>query len=374
MLTKEIGLHRSAVGDLIAELTELGFVQEERSTSNGAPGRPSPEAHPRATVNVVFAVEVLVESISVAAVGLGGRVIESARLDRARPISSPKRTATDIARLMRRVQAKLDPGARVFAVGLAVPGLVRQSDRTVVMAPNLGWVDAPIASLLAERIDLDVPIFVRNEADLGALAESRRGVASGLRDVLYISGEVGVGGGLISDGRLLSGTTGFAGEIGHIPVNPDGDPCNCGSHGCWETEVGEGRLLRRAGLPADGGRPAMAELLEAADNGEAVARQAMDEQGRWLGYGLAGLISIFNPEAVVLGGFLAAAFPYYSTALERELTARVTTSIRSQGRVLPSALGLEAPLLGAAELAWDEILSDPVVAVAAAARSSAASA
>ena len=151
------------------------------------------------------------------------------------------------------------------------------------MAPNLGWRDVPFGDRLADALSLDVPIVHANEADLGALAELLRGAAVGTRDVLYVSGEVGVGGGLIAGGQPLTGVAGYGGEIGHFPVNPSGRACRCGAVGCWETEIGEGALLTLAGRPADGGRDAVDAVLRDAEAGESTALAALDHVGGWLG-------------------------------------------------------------------------------------------
>ena len=156
-----------------------------------------------------------------------------------------------------------------------------------------------------------------NEADLGALAELRRGAAVDAQHVLFISGEVGVGGGLIVDGQQLTGAGGFAGEVGHMPVNPDGRTCRCGSVGCWETEIGEGALLRRAGHPPDAGREEVEAVLREAAAGAPDVLEALDAVGRWLGFGLAGLVNVFNPQVVVLGGLFGRIHPFVEETLRR---------------------------------------------------------
>jgi predicted NBD/HSP70 family sugar kinase len=200
---------------------------------------------------------------------------------------------------------------------------------------------------------------VANEADLGVLAEHRRGVARGVDNVLYISGEVGVGGGLLVGGRPLAGEAGYGGEIGHLPVNPTGSACGCGSLGCLETEVGEGALLRHAGHPATGGRLAVEAVLREAADGSPVALAALDQVGRWLGLGLAGLVNVLNPRLVVLGGLFGRIHPWIAVTIEEELTRRALPAPRALLKVVPASLGLDAPLLGAAELAFAPLLSDP---------------
>ena len=137
--------------------------------------------------------------------------------------------------------------------------------------------------------------------------------------MLFISGEVGVGGGLIVDGKQLTGAGGFAGEVGHMPVNPEGRTCRCGSVGCWETEIGEGALLRRAGHPPDAGREEVEAVLREAAAGAPDVLEALDAVGRWLGFGLAGLVNVFNPQVVVLGGLFGRIHPFVETTLGAEL-------------------------------------------------------
>jgi predicted NBD/HSP70 family sugar kinase len=227
------------------------------------------------------------------------------------------------------------------------------------MAPNLGWRDVPFGQRLVPALGFDVPVTVANEADLGALAEHLRGAAIGHDHVLFVTGEVGVGGGLIIAGRPLSGAAGFGGEIGHMPVNRDGRQCGCGAIGCWETEVGEGALLTRAGRPADGGRDALDAVLDEAAAGEPVALAALEETGRWLGIGLAGLVNLLNPELVVLGGRFGRYLPFVSDSLEEELDRHALAAPRALVRIVPSRLGADASLLGAAEIAFEAILADP---------------
>ena len=171
--------------------------------------------------------------------------------------------------------------------------------------------------------------------DVGALAEARFGAAVGISDMVYISGEVGVGGGVLVGGRRVAGRSGFAGEIGHMPVNPNGSACRCGSSGCWETEIGELTLLARGGRDIDAGVGALAEMMAAAERGEPLAVEAFAEEARWLGLGLAGLINIFDPEIVVLGGFFGPILPLIGDALRREvLTATDTAQVL---RLIPLA-------------------------------------
>jgi predicted NBD/HSP70 family sugar kinase len=355
------GLTRSAVRGLIGELALAGLVSEERGTPQGTPGRPSPLVRPSPRCGIVLALEITVDSLAVAAVGIGGQVLDVVRLDRPRDRSSVEETVADLVALARAVQRRLPGTDGMIGIGVAIVGIVRRDAGVVTMAPNLGWRDVPLAERLADALGTTLPIAVANEADLGALAELRRGAAIGAQHVLFISGEVGVGGGLIVDGKPLTGARGFAGEVGHMPVNPEGRTCRCGSVGCWETEVGEGALLRRAGHPPDAGREEVEAVLQEAAAGSPDALEAVDAVGRWLGFGLAGLVNVLNPQVVVLGGLFSRIHPFVDATLSAELDRLALPQAREAIRVVPAALGADAPLLWAAELAFEPLLADPSV-------------
>lgn len=358
-LVARTGLTRSAIRGLIGELVVGGLAMEGPAALDGTPGRPSPVVRAEPHGAVVLAMEIAVDSLAAATVGLGGRVFDLVRVDLPRGRSSVDDIATVLAELAGTVRDRLPTDETIVGVGVAVVGVVRRSDGMVSLAPNLGWRDEPLGERLTLALDVDVPITLANEADLAALAEHRRGVARGIDDLILIWGSVGVGGGIVVDGQALTGSAGYSGEIGHIPVNPDGLPCRCGSTGCLETEVGSTAILRRAGRSPEGGHEAVDDVLAAAQLGEPAALQAFAETGRWLGIGLAGVINVLNPSLVLLGGHLMASYPFVRPTLEAELDRRVLRAARGLVRVMPSSLGVDAPLRGAAELAFEPLLSDP---------------
>ena len=358
-LVARTGLTRSAIRSLVGELVTAGLAAEEPATRLGTPGRPSPGVRLVPESAVVVALDIAVDSLAAAVVGLGGTTLAHVRMERSRGHSSVDEIAADLAGLARMALGRRPVSEPLVGVGVAVVGVVRRSDGFVSMAPNLGWRDIPLGERLARALDLAVPISVANEADLGTLAELRRGVAVGVDDLVYISGEVGVGGGVILGGRPLMGVAGYAGEVGHMTVNPDGDACRCGSVGCWETEVGEDALLARAGHAPGGGRAGVDAVLLEAAAGSDVALAALDHVGRWLGIGLASLVNLLNPRLVVLGGRFSRIHPYVTRALHAELDRRTLPAARMLVTVVPTSLGVDGPLLGAAELALEPLLADP---------------
>jgi predicted NBD/HSP70 family sugar kinase len=360
-LVARTGLTRSAIRGLIGQLAAAGLVVEERAAPLGTPGRPSPLVSLNPRGGVVLALEVAVDSLAVALVGLGGTVFELERVDRPSGHASVSAVAADLAEIASIALARDRSLEPLVGVGVSVVGVVRRSDGFVSMAPNLGWRDVPLGSELAAALDVSGPISVANDADLGVLVEHRRGAAIGIDHVLFISGEYGVGGGLIAGGQPLTGAAGYGGEIGHLPVNPNGTACRCGSVGCWETEVGEAALLRLAGHPPGGGRGEVDAVLDEAAAGSPSALSALDHVGRWMGVGLAGLINVLNPQLIILGGLLGRIHPFVSRTLEAELDRRALPAPRGLVRIVPATFGVDAPLLGAAELAFEPLLIDPAV-------------
>lgn len=358
-LVTRTGLTRSAIRGLIGEFVAADLVTEERAERLGAPGRPSPVVRPNPDRAVVLALEIAVDSLAAAVIGLGGDVLERVRVDRPRGHLSADLLVPDLVSLADQVRRQPGAGDVLVGAGTAVVGTVRRADGLVSLAPNLGWHDEPLGERLARALGPDVPVHVGNEADLGALGELHRGVAIGVDDLVFVSGEVGVGGGIIVGGTPLQGAAGYAGEIGHMPVNPAGVRCRCGSVGCWETEVGEDALLRRAGYPYGGGPREVELVLRDAAAGESQALAALQEVGHWLGIGLAGLVNVFNPSLVVLGGLFGRMHPFVSSTIDGELDRLGLASSRRLVRVAPAALGIDAPLIGAAELAFEPLLADP---------------
>jgi predicted NBD/HSP70 family sugar kinase len=363
-LATSLQLNRSTVASLIGELSARGLVWERRRTKGlpQAPGRPSPVVELRRDGPGALAVDLSTDWIGVAVIGLGGAVIGSARRDHSLANTDPAEIVDEVHDLAGPLLEGLSDGPRVVAMGVSVPGAVRAEDGHLHHAPNLGWRDVPMGDLIRKRFrDLNVPVFVGNDADLAASAEHLRGSGRGSNDFICLWGEGGIGAGFVVGGRSLAGAAGYAGEVGHLAVDPNGSLCHCGARGCWEAAVGEEALLRRSGRDPLGGTQALADLLSAADRGDKVALTAVDEAGRWLGIGLAGLVNVFNPSRVALGGLYARIFPYVKEAVVRELDSRAMPAPRAMVELTTASLGADALLLGAAELALAPILQDPTI-------------
>lgn len=358
-LTEALRLNRSTIGDLTAQLESLGLVREE--VPDGATpgvrrtGRPSLVVVPRSDV-CVLAVALDVDRITAALVGLGGDVLF-------RSFRMHQRGGHDVAAVVEAValqcQELLEQAGplRCLSAGISVPGMVRQSDGLVHFAPNLGWVDQPFAQLMQQRLHL--PVVVGNDASLGAMAELLRGAARGHQEVAFVSGTVGIGGGFITRGQLVRGASGYAGEVGHLPVDTNGSTCRCGAVGCWETKIGEGPLLVGAGRLPGGGPAAVQEVIDSARAEDPRAMRSLEDVAVWTGIGLRSVLAIFNPEVVVLGGVLATVWAERPELVLDGLDRRSRLAMRSDAEIVVAALGQDTALVGAAELAFAPLLGDP---------------
>jgi glucokinase len=261
--------------------------------------------------------------------------------------------------------ADLATSGEPIGVGVGAAGMVDFAAGTMRSAPNLAWKEVPIRDLVAERTGL--PCILDNDANAAAWGEYRFGAAAGHRHVLVVTVGTGIGGGIIADGKLFRGAHGFAAEIGHVIVEPDGPLCGCGNHGCWE-QVASGRAIARLGqdlveLRKDspiarlvgGGRVTGRHVSEAARAGDDAAIRIFGEVGRRLGEGLAGLVNILDPEIVVVAGGVAEEGELLLGPARQAFVAAVEApEHRPEVPLVPAALGAEAGAIGAAALALDE--------------------
>ncbi len=358
-LTRLLGLNRATIGTLVDELADRGLVQEDQEPERGPAGRPSKVIRVRPGSFMVVAIEIGVDQVSVALVGLDGSVIDRDRclLSRTRDRSS-RRVVSQSAVVARTLVERSLGSFTLAAIGVAVPGAVRPGGRVVNFAPNLGWRNVPLADELQRSLGWDTPVLLGNDANLGAMAEHTRGVASGVSDLIYLYAEAGVGGGVITSGRMLEGVTGYGGEVGHMQLNPEGQPCRCGARGCWETEVGEDALVRRAGL-APGGREIAEKVLREAARGVPRCRAAVDETARWLSVGMAGLVNSLNPEMLILGGMFEDLLDLSRPTIDSALHQGIYDAEHQRVQVVKPYFGADAILTGAAQLALRVILDDP---------------
>jgi predicted NBD/HSP70 family sugar kinase len=352
-LATELGLNRSTIKALVDGLAESGVVEERVPRMRSGAGRPSLLVLPQPHAAVVLAVDVRVEQVAIALVGLGGEMLGRNSWNLRGRAREPDELITHIVESTRLLAGEL--AVNMVGAGVSVPGVVRRSDGLVHEAPNLHWSDVPLGDRMTAV--LRMPVVVANDAELGALAEHLRGVARDSSDAVYVSADVGVGGGVISGASPLRGAAGYLGEIGHMVVRPGGRPCYCGSTGCWETEVGESAMCRALNLPEGSPRGAVVAELRALTARPDPMPEPLGEFLEWLTLGLANTVNMLGPELVVLGDLFTALPGWMVDEVGRHVRTRSLVSRAVGGtRIVASVLGADAKLIGAAELAFEPVL------------------
>lgn len=348
-LARTTGLSRTTVSSVVARLVETGHVREthDRGTPHkGGSGRPPQLVALATPPGAVVGVDIGHGHIQVAVADRSGsiRSEECARLD----VDGHGPAALDQACAM--VEAlcsgETSPG-QLVGVGMCVPAPIDRDSAQVGSHILRGWRDLAPAAELERR--LGVPVVADNDANLGALAELHRGAASDVSDLVYVKLASGVGAGIVLGGRVHRGTTGIAGEIGHVPIREDGEVCRCGNRGCLETEVALPRLLQVL-QPAYDRHLTIDALQELEVAGEAGVVQVLNDAGLTVGRALADLCNTLNPEVVVLGGSLGSSGAFLRgvrSSIDRYAQPNVAAAVT----VRSGDLGERAEVVGAVTLA-----------------------
>lgn len=264
-----------------------------------------------------------------------------------------------------RVKEWLDENNRgypeVSMAGIGCAGLVSKAGGILHSSPNLpGWDDIPLAGIFSNK--LSMPVVVDNDANVAAYGEFIRGAGMGCDHFICLTMGTGFGGGIIIEGKLLRGSSGFAGEIGHTTVQVDGPLCGCGKRGCLEALVRASSIVDRARSMLDSGHESLLSGLRsftvkdidiAASKKDEVSIRVFAETGRFLGIGLANLVHLFNPEVIAIGGGVAAAGDFILNPAREALRSHLMDDILAEVRIVPATLGNTAAFIGAALLALD---------------------
>jgi predicted NBD/HSP70 family sugar kinase len=368
-IAQETGLNKATVSSLVAELIDRRLVSVGDVHRGGSVGRPGLIVHLDGSTVCGIGVELNVDYAATLVLDLRGEVLFEHLIALDVAALGTDRTLDAVAELVAEASAAAAAcGATPAGVTVAVPGLVRSVDGVASYAPNIGWHDVPVLEGLRARIDLDCPVRVENDANLSAIAEWAMGSEARSSDLVYLTGEVGVGGGVIVAGQLLRGAGGLSGEVGHTSL---GDPdlvCGCGRRGCWETVVGLSALLREAADaddpvhdPARDLETRLAEIERRADAGDERTLAALARVGAALGTGAAVLINVFNPQVIILGGYFAVLGRFLTEPMTAELRAGVFAPDLAGARVVLSTLGFTAAVRGGAHVALESVFDDPTV-------------
>ncbi len=373
-LAEITGLNKTTVSSLVRELIARQFVREIGFDSS-AGGRPAVMLELNPDAGCIIGMEIGVDFLLAILTDFKAQVLWRQREDtnQAKGQEAILTNALDIVR--QALTAGGSTHSPVLGIGVGIPGLVDVSSGTLLFAPNLKWHDVPLREVFSR--EFNVPVFVDNDANVAALGERYFGAAQGSKDFIYLSAGVGLGGGIVLDGQLYRGIGGYAGEIGHMTVMSNGERCNCGNFGCWETLVSQTAVVSRVRKAMEAGnasrvsqlakgrpeRISIPIIVEAAAEGDKVARQALEETGVYLGIGIANLINAFNPELVIFGGVISLASDYLLPAIEKTLEGRSLAWPRQMVRVMASSYGPDACVMGGVALVLHDILSRPGLAM-----------
>jgi predicted NBD/HSP70 family sugar kinase len=367
-IAADTGLPKPTITNLIGELVTLGLVREDREERSGTVGRPGLLVEIDGHAFCGIGAEISADYLSVVALTLRGDELYQRRIAVDVNAAGPESVLDEVAALVRAaLVAAHGHGARCVGLTVASPGVIDFAGGTTVYAPNIGWRDVPVLADLRDRLGpSSPPLALENDAKLGAIAEYLVVHDQDIHDMIYVTGEVGVGGGIISGGQLLRGSAGYSGEIGHMPLDPGGHPCVCGRRGCWETMVGMAALLRGvADLEDPVHDPSLdletrlADVAARAARDDARTLAALGKVADGLALGLALLVDVLNPRAIVLGGYFAHLGTYLIDQVRTGVHHRVMAPNAAGCEVLLSTLGFTAPSRGGAYLALDRVYQDP---------------
>lgn len=352
-LTASTGLNRTTISNLVAELKSLGLVFESQSAGTSGVGRPSVMVTLSNDV-IAFAVNTALDATTVGVVNLVGQVLMKAR--RPNPANLTPVMAVQIANdLIIHLRAKLAPGTRIIGVGVAIPGQVRVAEGIVRFAPAFKWINAPFGPMLNRLSNL--PVFIDNDASLGCLAERTLGSARKFTNIVYLFGGTnGVGGGVVIDGKQLRGASGFASELGHVRISDSEIEDYSGLVGTLESAVRRDKLLKVLDLKT-ANEDELETAILATDSPAAMAefRAQIDA----LGIGVANLVNIFNPQVVILSGFLASLFKFDHDRLLEEFRRHALVASQEEVVVIAGKLNSNLLMIGAAELPIHALIEAP---------------
>jgi predicted NBD/HSP70 family sugar kinase len=350
------GMTRSTASRLVDELVAGGLVDEVERASLPRRGRPATPLVPGACF-AALGLQVDAGLLAARVLDLRGRVVAEHVEEGDFVASDPATTLARLGRLTGDLLAGLPADLRLVGTGLALPGIVDVEAGVLLRAPNLGWSDLRPLDLLDGHLPTP-SLVLGNEADLAArtVAESAPGRRGRHQDFIYLSGQIGVGGAAVLGGRVMAGSSGWAGEMGHVCVDPAGPPCRCGSTGCLEQYAGRHALMTAAGLRLDAGPE---ELRARVAAGDPSAVSAVDAATRALAVALAGVVNVLDIPTVVLSGHLGQLADLLEPALEEQLAGRVL-SARWRRPTIEAADTAEAPgATGAALQALADVVTAP---------------
>jgi glucokinase-like ROK family protein len=370
---EQTGLTRPTISAVVSELLEEGWV-EEMGTGESSGGRPPILLRFNPRARFVIGAELSAGHVRAVLSDLAGTVIRRVkyRVETSDPLIELERVEMAVRNLLADLPATARP-VPIAGVGLGITGLVNPQTGIWHYSPHYDVRDLPVVARLEERLVL--PVWIENDARAMAWGEHSFGAGRGVDNFAYIRVGVGIGAGLIIGGELYGGAHEGAGEIGHMLVDNDGPRCRCGSYGCLETVASATAIARRAVKRIQQGQPSSIRervggdlervigttVIEAADEGDSLARETLAEAGRYLGLAVGGLINLLNPSLVIVGGGTSRAGNLLLLPLREAVMSRALPTLREKVQILQTPLGEDSCPLGGAALVIEELFRVPTV-------------
>jgi len=366
------GLTRGTVSNIVNVLIEDGLVFEDKLEDSKI-GRPSILLGLRPDGGAVVGVEIGVDFISVLLTNFVAETLWETRVE-----TSPLQSQTEIINqaeqyIDQALSIAEEQELRPLGIGVGLPGLVNTRQGNLIIAPNLHWTNLPLRLIWNQRFHL--PVYIENEANLAALGEYYFGVARNVDNFICLTSGIGLGGGIMIDGRLFRGGHGYGGEIGHIQRDPQGEQCGCGRIGCWETQVGPRAVLQRVkkefqvhhdqslldACSGDLNNLTFEIVVQFTSGGDVICRKAIEEVAVNLGVGIADLVNIFNPNLIIIGGAFISAKDIMQSIIEKTIFSNALQPSTDNLQIKFSERSTEACVLGAVAVVLDDILREMVI-------------
>jgi predicted NBD/HSP70 family sugar kinase len=342
-ISEQSGLNKATVSSLVQDLID-GSLVRETGTGQSSGGRKPVMLEFIATSGYAVGIDLGVNYIRGVLVDLRGNIVAERTSSLRHP--DPEAAAEQLCVCIDSLMAEAPPSPYgIVGIGVGVPGLVDDLG-SILFAPNLKWRDVPLQRILTERYAL--PVTIDNEANTGALGEQKYGAGRSVSNLIYVSVGIGIGTGLILHKTLYKGASGFSGEMGHLSVEAHGRSCACGNRGCWELYASEQALLEQS---AELGFEDLESLLIAAAEGRQDVLELFSGIGEYLGIGIANIVNVFNPDAVIIGNRMSQARPWLEVVLRQTVTPRARGFHLRKVQLLFAELGERSSMMGAAEMA-----------------------
>ena len=363
------GLNRGTVSNIVNALIEEGLVSENEQEESKI-GRPGISLGFRPDGGAVIGIEIDVDLITIVLTNFVAKTVWETKVE-----ITPSQSQTSIIRqaeqlVEQALSIAYEQQLRPLGIGVGLPGLINLRQGELIIAPNLNWRNVPLRLMWNQRFRL--PIYIENEANLAALGEYYFGVARGCENFVYLSSGIGLGGGIMINGKLFRGGFGYAGEIGHVQRDPQGEKCSCGRIGCWETQVGPRAVLRRVkkelqvhsdqllldACQGDFDNLTFEMVVKFALEGNLTCNQAIEDVARYLGEGIADLVNVFNPELVVIGGEFILGKDILQPIIEKTIFSSALQPSADGLRIAFSERGANAGAYGAVAIVLDDIFRE----------------